>query len=63
MQLARQGEEIFKQSCIGCHAHLQYGETGGVGPNLASFGDRNRVAGFMEHDKESLKAWITDPQK
>ena len=28
------------------------------GPNLTTFGDRNRVAGFLEHNEESLKAWI-----
>ena len=31
-------------------------------PNLAAFGDRNRVAGFMDHTEEDLKEWITDPQ-
>ncbi|WP_318616024.1 cytochrome c oxidase subunit II [Sporosarcina sp. YIM B06819] len=59
-----QGEQLFQQSsCIGCHATSAVGETGAQGPNLASFGDRNRVAGFMDHDKESLKEWIVDPQK
>lgn len=60
---AGQGEELFAQSCIGCHAVSAVGETGAAGPNLASFGDRNRVAGFMDHTEESLKEWITDPQK
>ena len=35
---------------------------GGVGPNLATFGDRNRVAGFMDHTEENLKNWINDPE-
>ena len=39
------------------------GETGACGPNLAAFGDRNRVAGFMDHTEEALKEWIKDPQK
>ena len=43
---AGQGEELFQQSCIGCHATSAVGEGGAVGPNLASFGDRNRVAGL-----------------
>ena len=34
-----------------------------MGPNLATFGDRNRVAGFMAHDEESLKKWINNPQE
>ncbi|WP_342509203.1 cytochrome c oxidase subunit II [Sporosarcina sp. FSL K6-2383] len=58
-----QGEELFQQSCIGCHATSAVGETGALGPNLASFGDRNRVAGFMEHNKEELINWISDTQK
>ncbi|WP_124071053.1 cytochrome c oxidase subunit II [Filibacter tadaridae] len=58
-----QGEELFQQSCIACHATSAVGETGAIGPNLATFGDRNRIAGFMDHDKESLKEWIKDPQK
>ncbi|MBE1553593.1 cytochrome c oxidase subunit II [Sporosarcina limicola] len=58
-----QGEEVFQQSCIGCHATSAVGESGAVGPNLASFGDRNRVAGFMDHTEKDLKDWIKDPQK
>lgn len=58
-----QGEELFQQSCIGCHATSAVGESGMSGPNLASFGDRNRVAGFMDHNEESLKEWITNTQK
>ncbi|WP_252503714.1 cytochrome c oxidase subunit II [Sporosarcina sp. Marseille-Q4943] len=57
------GEEVFQQSCIGCHATSGVGETGAVGPNLATFGDRNRVAGFMDHTKEDLIEWIKYPQK
>lgn len=61
--LAKQGEEIFTTSCIACHANSTAGSAGSVGPNLGAFGDRNRVAGFMKHDEENLKAWINDPQK
>ncbi len=60
---ANQGEEIFNKSCITCHATSAVGESGAVGPNLASFGDRNRVAGFLEHNEKNLKEWIKDPQK
>lgn len=58
------GEKVFQASCATCHAVSGAGE-GGImpGPNLASFGDRNRVAGFMDHDTESLKEWIKNPQK
>ncbi|MBW9235192.1 cytochrome c, partial [Leptospira santarosai] len=53
----------FNESCIACHAVSGAGSTGGVGPNLATFGDRNRVAGFMEHTPENIKAWISNPEK
>ena len=57
------GEEVFQQSCIGCHATSGVGESGAIGPNLATFGDRNRVAGFMDHTTEDLIEWIKYPQK
>lgn len=61
---AGQGEELFQQSCIMCHATSAVGEGGDkAGPNLASFGDRNRVAGFMDHTQEDLVEWISDTQK
>ncbi|PSL24574.1 cytochrome c oxidase subunit 2 [Planomicrobium soli] len=64
--LAQTGEELFGADglgCIGCHAVSGVG-AGNVmaGPNLATFGDRNRVAGILEHNEENLKAWIKEPQ-
>ena len=61
--VAQQGQEIFNTSCIQCHAVSGAGSTGGVGPNLATFGDRNRVAGFMDHTQENLKKWINNPEE
>ncbi|WP_339249488.1 cytochrome c oxidase subunit II [Sporosarcina sp. FSL W8-0480] len=58
-----EGQTLFQQSCIGCHAVSGVGETGAQGPNLATFGDRNRVAGFMDHTKEDLIEWIKHPQQ
>ncbi len=60
---ASQGEQLFQQSCIACHATSAVGEGGAIGPNLASFGDRNRVAGFMDHTEAGLVEWISDTQK
>ncbi|MBT2570307.1 cytochrome c oxidase subunit II [Planococcus sp. ISL-110] len=65
--LALQGEELFGAdglSCIACHATSGVGE-GNImqGPNMATFGDRNRVAGYLEHNEENLKNWIADPQE
>jgi len=61
-ELATSGEEIFTTSCIACHATSGAGTAGGVGPNLAAFGDRNRVAGFMDLTEENVKNWINDPE-
>ena len=62
--LAVQGEELFVNAgCIGCHATSAAGVAGAQGPNLASFGDRNRVAGYLEHNAENLQNWIQDPQE
>ncbi len=33
-----------------------------MGPNLTTFGDRNRVAGFLEHTAEETANWINDPE-
>ncbi len=60
-ELAQQGQEIFNQSCIGCHAVSTSGNGAGMGPNLANFGERERIAGFLPHDKENLKNWIKAP--
>lgn len=64
--LAQQGEELFGQDgagCIACHAVSGAVPAGMAGPNLTTFGDRNRVAGFLDHNEESLKEWIKDPQE
>ncbi|MCE4956896.1 cytochrome c oxidase subunit II [Macrococcoides caseolyticum] len=58
---AKEGEKVFKQSCQGCHAVTPTGK-GAKGPNLTTFGDRNRVAGILEHNEENLKKWIKDPE-
>ena len=57
------GEATFAQSCLGCHAVSGVGGSGALGPNLTTFGDRSRVAGILEHDKESLVNWITNPEE
>ncbi|MFJ7730581.1 cytochrome c oxidase subunit II [Lysinibacillus sp. NPDC097231] len=57
------GEATFANSCLGCHAVSGTGVSGAPGPNLAAFGDRNRVAGILEHNEENLKAWIKNPEQ
>ncbi len=58
---AQQGQEIFKKSCLGCHAVA--GEGGKLGPNLTNYADRMRVAGILENNPENLAKWLKDPQQ
>ncbi|WP_059170012.1 cytochrome c oxidase subunit II [Bacillus sp. FJAT-27445] len=63
---AQAGQEIFNNSCISCHAVTPANttpEAARVGPNLTTFGERNRIAGFLDHDEKNLKNWIKDPEK
>ncbi|KXG10420.1 cytochrome c oxidase subunit II [Anoxybacillus rupiensis] len=62
--VAKEGEEIFNKSCIGCHAVTpadKRPEQARTAPNLANFGDRERIAGILKHDEENLKKWLKDP--
>ena len=64
--LAQQGEEVFNKSCIGCHAvtpNDSRPEAARQAPNLSTFGERERVAGVMDHTEENVKKWIKDPEK
>ncbi|WP_442955812.1 cytochrome c oxidase subunit II [Paenibacillus sp. y28] len=76
---ASEGEKIFKDKCIACHAIYdsdKKGIVGGkVGPNLANYAERQTVAGILfNHTEENpainpqllksnLKEWLADPQK
>ena len=62
---AAQGQELFNKSCIGCHAVTpsnKMPETARLAPNLSNFGERSRVAGVLDHNKEELKNWIRNPE-
>ncbi|MBM7692405.1 cytochrome c oxidase subunit 2 [Peribacillus deserti] len=64
--LAKEGEEIYNKSCIGCHANTANDsrpEQARTAPNLANFGDRTRIAGILEHNEENLKKWMQDPEQ
>lgn len=32
-------------------------------PNLATFGEREKVAGVLDHTEQNVKNWIKDPEK
>mgnify|MGYP003449797353 FL=1 len=56
------GEAAFANSCLGCHA-VSAVAGAGIGPNVTTFGDRNRVAGFMDHTVEATTEWIMYPEE
>jgi cytochrome c oxidase subunit 2 len=63
--VAAQGQEIFNQSCIGCHAVTpsnKMPDTARLAPNLSNFGNRSRVAGVLPHNKTEIKNWIRNPE-
>lgn len=64
--LAQQGQEIFNNSCIGCHAITPSNSTpeaARLAPNLTNFGDRSTIAGILTHNEKNLKSWLTNPDK
>ncbi|WP_281657936.1 cytochrome c oxidase subunit II [Halobacillus sp. Cin3] len=58
---AQEGQELFNNNCMSCHAIG--GGSAGVGPNLANFGNRSKIAGILEPTKENLKDWIVHPDE
>lgn len=63
-QLAQQGETVFTKSCIGCHAVTPTDtrpESARTAPNLATFGERQKIAGVLDHTNENLKKWLKSP--
>lgn len=64
-ELAAEGEAIFNDSCISCHAvDATETEQELAGPNLANFGDRNKLASaILPNTKEDLKRWIQAPEE
>ena len=51
------GEAVYVESCLSCHGG------GKVAPSLTNFGDREKLAGYLENNEEKLKEWIRDPQE
>ncbi len=57
--VAKQGEQVFQQSCLACHGTDS--QTKSIGPNLTNFGERNELAGVHELNKDNLVKWIKNP--
>jgi cytochrome c oxidase subunit 2 len=53
------GEKIFKQNCIGCHAGVNQIKA----PNLNKFATRSTIAGVLPHTEQNLKIWLKNPQE
>ena len=65
-ELAKQGEAIFNKSCIGCHAVTPKDtrpEAARRAPNLATFGERQKIAGVLDHTDKNLKKWLNSPDE
>lgn len=59
--VAQEGKDLFEEkSCMGCHAIGS--SPAAVGPNLTDFGNRSKIAGFLEPNEENLVKWIMDPE-
>lgn len=65
-ELAQQGEDLFGQNCVACHAVQGHPANGGsrIGPDLTHFASREEFAGaiFAVEDEEQLRRWIRNPQ-
>ncbi|RPF56120.1 cytochrome c oxidase subunit II [Aquisalibacillus elongatus] len=55
-QTAQEGQELFNNNCIGCHAIGS--SPNKTGPNLTNFGDREELAGVFDYNKENIIKWI-----
>nr|WP_240627317.1 cytochrome c oxidase subunit II [Thermoflavimicrobium daqui] len=55
----KEGEKIFKQNCISCHANPNPKIKG---PDLSKFGTRETIAGILSHNETNLKKWLEDPE-
>ncbi|MDX8044898.1 cytochrome c oxidase subunit II [Gracilibacillus sp. S3-1-1] len=58
---AQEGQELFENSCLSCHAIDASANHPVVGPNMADFGNRTMVAGVRNFSKEEIVEWIVDP--
>jgi cytochrome c oxidase subunit II len=58
---AQEGQQLFKDNCMSCHAVDVNGL--GMGPNLNGFGSRIQVAGVLENTPENVALWIHNPDK
>ncbi|SHF17872.1 cytochrome c oxidase subunit 2 [Seinonella peptonophila] len=53
-----EGEKLFRQNCMGCHAGVNPSIKG---PELTHFGLRDTIAGTLPKNEANLKKWLKDP--
>ncbi|WHY72110.1 cytochrome c oxidase subunit II [Fictibacillus enclensis] len=60
-----EGQKVFAANCLSCHATSSAvsANQGKEGPNLADFGDRKRVAGFLPNTEKNVLKWLKNPKK
>ncbi|GGA50806.1 cytochrome c oxidase subunit 2 [Kroppenstedtia guangzhouensis] len=59
------GKKVFSQNCMSCHAieGTELKTSGGKGPDLTGFGERQKVAGLLENNDENLDKWLKHPDE
>lgn len=55
----QEGEKLFQQNCLGCHAGINQKFKG---PDLTKFATRTTVAGIMPNNEENLEKWLKNPE-
>lgn len=59
--VAQDGKAAMEaNNCLSCHAIGS--SPNAVGPNLTNFGDRTKIAGYLETNKQNLVDWLLDPE-
>lgn len=59
---AADGEEIFMNTCVSCHAVKGTDASGTIGPDLTHFATRETFAGAtFENNTQNLQRWIDNP--
>ncbi|TFB23332.1 cytochrome c oxidase subunit II [Filobacillus milosensis] len=53
---AQEGQQLFQDNCMTCHAIGS--SPNKIGPNLTNFGDRIKLGGYLDYNKENLVEWI-----
>ncbi|MFZ4450502.1 cytochrome c oxidase subunit II [Salibacterium aidingense] len=56
-----EGARVFQENCLACHAADGAATKNDQGPNLALYGERDKISGSFANDEEQLKAFLRHP--